>query len=193
MERTSDQSHSSVLDMCASETFHGSRAQEAAYRSGDFRHWYIACIGRSFVAGAIFLLSRHSSMNTSPLLAALVFGLLALSSPAVTAQAAPPDTHDSKQAAADAIAAPSDIYVRTEDYPRPPYSGATYYIYEKNGAPICTKLAVCNKYGDCQVSYRTGVYKDPLDFGAPYRQNAAVPIPGEKLKRHACLTKFKLQ
>lgn len=130
----------------------------------------------SLLASSIFLLPRHSLMNTSPLLAALVFGLLVLSSPVVTAQATP-----------------SDISVRTEDYPRPPYSGATYYIYEKNGAPICTKLAVCNKYGDCQVSYRTGIYKDPLDLGAPYRQNAAVPIPGEKLKRHVCLTKFKLQ
>ena len=32
--------------------------------------------------------------------------------------------------------------VRTESFPRPPYSGATYYVYERTGRTICTKLAV---------------------------------------------------
>lgn len=38
------------------------------------------------------------------------------------------------------------ITIRTETYPRPPYSGATSYVYERDGKVICTKLAVCDKY-----------------------------------------------
>ena len=88
----------------------------------------------------------------------------------------------------------SKIYVRTENFPRPPYSGATYYIYERNGEVICTKLEVCNKYDECDTEYRKGSYKDPIDVetGDPYGKTEAVLIPAAKLRKHACLTKFKL-
>lgn len=86
------------------------------------------------------------------------------------------------------------ISVRTENYPRPPYSGATYYIYERDGQVICTKLRVCNKYDDCAVEYKSGTYKEDIDIetGEPYRKTDAVFIPASKLRKHACLTKFKL-
>jgi hypothetical protein len=86
------------------------------------------------------------------------------------------------------------ISVRTENFPRPPYSGATYYIYERNGEVICTKLEVCNKFDDCDTEYRKGVYKDPIDVetGDPYGKTDAVFIPTAKLRKHVCLTKFKL-
>lgn len=32
-----------------------------------------------------------------------------------------------------------DITIRTESYPRPPYSGATCYFYEKGNQTMCTK------------------------------------------------------
>ena len=85
-------------------------------------------------------------------------------------------------------------YIRTENYPRPPYSGATYYIYERNGAVICTKLQVCNKYDDCDVTYKNGGFKEPEDIetGEPYGKTDAVIIPSNKLRKHICLTKFKL-
>ena len=88
----------------------------------------------------------------------------------------------------------SGITVRTENYPRPPYSGATYYIYERGGATICTKLEVCNKFDNCDVSYHRRVFKDPEDqeTGAPYGTTAAVPIPLAKLSKHVCLTRFGL-
>ena len=86
------------------------------------------------------------------------------------------------------------VTVRTENYPRPPYSGATYYIYERDGALICTKLEVCNKFEDCTTTYRQGAFKDPEDkeTGAPYATTPAVPIPKAKLAKHVCLTKFRL-
>ncbi len=86
------------------------------------------------------------------------------------------------------------ITVRTETFPRPPYSGATYYIYERGGEVICTKLQVCNKYDDCDTEYRKGVYKDEIDVetGDPYGTTRAVVIPTAKLKKHVCLTRFKL-
>lgn len=86
------------------------------------------------------------------------------------------------------------ITIRTENYPRPPYSGATYYIYERDGEVICTKLQVCNKYDDCETEYKKGSYKDELDIetGDPYGQTKAVLIPRAKLRKHVCLTKFKL-
>ena len=86
------------------------------------------------------------------------------------------------------------ISVRTENYPRPPYSGATYYIYERDGEVICTKLEVCNKYNDCSVEYKKGAYKEDVDVetGAPYGKADAVFIPSRKLAKHACLTRFKL-
>jgi hypothetical protein len=84
--------------------------------------------------------------------------------------------------------------VRTENYPRPPYSGATYYIYEREGEVVCTKLEVCNKFGDCERTYRKGSFKDEIDIetGEPYGTTGAVPIPASKLRKHACLTRFKL-
>ena len=86
------------------------------------------------------------------------------------------------------------ITVRTENYPRPPYSGATYYIYERAGAPICTKLEVCNKFENCTVTYRQGAFKDPEDqeTGAPYGTTPAVIIPAARVAKHVCLTRYRL-
>ena len=86
------------------------------------------------------------------------------------------------------------ITVRTENFPRPPYSGATYYIYESDGKAICTKLEVCNKFNDCETTYKKGVFKDDEDVetGDPYGKTDVVIIAPAKLKKHACLTKFKL-
>lgn len=86
------------------------------------------------------------------------------------------------------------ITVRIERYPRPPYSGATYYIYERDGQQICTKLEVCNKYDDCETTYRKGVFKEEedLETGEPYGKEDAVIIPAAKLRKHVCLTRFKL-
>jgi hypothetical protein len=57
----------------------------------------------------------------------------------------------------------SPVYIRIERFPRPPYSGATYYIYERDGEVICTKLEVCNKYDQCGTEYKKGKYKDEID------------------------------
>jgi hypothetical protein len=86
------------------------------------------------------------------------------------------------------------ITIRTENFPRPPYSGATYYIYERDGETICTKLEVCNKYDDCETTYKKGSFKEQEDIetGDPYGTTKAVTIPTAKLKKHACLVKFKL-
>ena len=86
------------------------------------------------------------------------------------------------------------ITIRTENYPRPPYSGATYYIYERDGAVICTKLEVCNKYDQCSTQYKKGVFKEDEDVqtGEPYGKTDPVLIPRAKLKKHACLVKFSL-
>lgn len=86
------------------------------------------------------------------------------------------------------------ITVRTENFPRPPYSGATYYIYERGGEVICTKLEVCNKYDQCDTEYRKGSFKDEIDIetGDPYGKTDAVVIPAKKLRKHVCLTRFKL-
>lgn len=86
------------------------------------------------------------------------------------------------------------ISVRIERYPRPPYSGATYYIYERDGQQICTKLQVCNKYDDCETTYRKGIFKteEDLETGEPYGKEDAVIIPAAKLRKHVCLTRFKL-
>lgn len=86
------------------------------------------------------------------------------------------------------------ITVRTERYPRPPYSGATYYIYERDGEAICTKLEVCNKYDDCETQYKKGAFKEGEDIetGEPYGKSKPVVIAAAKLKKHACLTRFKL-
>jgi hypothetical protein len=86
------------------------------------------------------------------------------------------------------------ITVRTENYPRPPYSGATYFIYEQSERTICTKLEVCNKFGDCEVEYFKGAYrtKEDQETGDPYDKTAPVEIPRAKLGKHACLRRFKL-
>jgi hypothetical protein len=86
------------------------------------------------------------------------------------------------------------ITIRTESYPRPPYSGATYYIYEQSGRTICTKLEVCNKFGDCSAQYVKGAYrtKEDQDTGDPYDRSPAVLIPRAKLNKHVCLRRFKL-
>jgi hypothetical protein len=84
------------------------------------------------------------------------------------------------------------ITVRTETYPRPPYSGATYYIYERDGAVICTKLAVCDKFDQCDTGYHAGAFKDPQDIqtGKSYGGSSAITIPEAKLRKHQCLAKF---
>jgi len=86
------------------------------------------------------------------------------------------------------------ISIRTENFPRPPYSGATYYIYEQNGEVICTKLRVCNKYDQCNTEYKKGSYKDEMDIetGEPYGKTDSVLIPNNKLRKHVCLTRFGL-
>ena len=91
-------------------------------------------------------------------------------------------------------AAPPPITVRTETYPRPPYSGATYYIYEQSERTICTKLEVCNKFGDCSAEYFKGAHRaqEDKETGDPYGQTPAVAIPRAKLNKHACLRRFKL-
>ena len=88
----------------------------------------------------------------------------------------------------------SKITVRLERYPRPPYSGATYYIYERDGETICTKLEVCNKYDDCSTTYKKGTFKEDEDVetGEPYGTEKPVVIAANKLRKHACLVKFKL-
>jgi len=72
------------------------------------------------------------------------------------------------------------ITVRTESYPRPPYSGATYYIYEQSGRTICTKLEVCNKFDECSSQYFKGAYRatEDQETGNPYEQTQPVLIPG---------------
>lgn len=81
---------------------------------------------------------------------------------------------------------------RTETYPRPPYSGATYYVYERDGKTICTKLAVCDKYDQCDTSYHAGAFKESEDVrtGKPYGGSPAVVIPEGDLRKHQCLTKY---
>ena len=88
----------------------------------------------------------------------------------------------------------SGITIRTEQYPRPPYSEATYFIYEKAGATVCTKLEVCNKYDQCQSSYHRGSYKAATDrkTGEPYGTSPAVPIAPGKLGKHVCLVRYRL-
>lgn len=96
--------------------------------------------------------------------------------------------------AVEAAAASAAVTVRTEGFPRPPYSGATYYIYERGGRTVCTKLEVCNKFDQCERRYAAGAFKDPEDVetGAPYATTPAVAIPSTSLAKHVCLTRFGL-
>ncbi|MHC2086710.1 hypothetical protein [Methylobacterium sp. CM6244] len=98
------------------------------------------------------------------------------------------------QAQAAGIHTAAPITIRTEVFGRPPYSGATYYIYQQNSKVICTKLATCNKYNDCETKYVEGEYKDPedADDGAPFGTTPATVIPHAALVKHACLTSFNL-
>jgi hypothetical protein len=100
----------------------------------------------------------------------------------------------SELTAVGAVEQKARISIRTENYPRPPYSGATYYIYEREGEVICTKLRVCNKYDQCSTEYKKGSYKDEMDVetGDPYGKTDAVFIRPSKLRKHVCLTRFKL-
>ncbi len=86
------------------------------------------------------------------------------------------------------------ITIRTENFPRPPYSGATYYIYEREGGVICTKLEVCNKFDECETTYKRGTFKEDVDVetGDPYGKTKPVVIAASKQRKHVCLTKFKL-
>ncbi|GAB3003881.1 hypothetical protein GCM10010960_14360 [Arenimonas maotaiensis] len=88
----------------------------------------------------------------------------------------------------------SGITIRTEQYPRPPYSEAKYFIYEKAGTTVCAKLQVCNKYDECQSSYRRGSYKAATGrkTGEPYGTSLAVPIAPSELGKHVCLVRYKL-
>ena len=84
--------------------------------------------------------------------------------------------------------------VRTKSYPRPPYSGATYYIYERDNKIICTKVETCNKFDHCSSVYKKGEWKDQMDveYDEPHALTDPVVIAASKLKKHGCLTKFKL-
>ena len=120
-------------------------------------------------------------MKTTLLIVALLAGML------VAVPAAPTPTAIAKDP-------PAPITVRTESYPRPPYSGATYYIYERSGNTICTKLEVCNKFEECGSEYFKGAYRaqEDQETGEPYGQTPATPIPRAKLNKHVCLRRFKL-
>jgi hypothetical protein len=102
------------------------------------------------------------------------------------------DAPSSSAPAEHSAAAP--ITVRTESYPRPPYSSATYYIYEQSGRTICTKLEVCNKFGNCGAQYVKGGYRAREDqaTGDPYQKSPATLIPRAKLNKHVCLRRFRL-
>lgn len=93
-----------------------------------------------------------------------------------------------------AYAAPTNITIRTEEYPRPPYSGARYYIYESGGQVICTKLKVCNKFDDCTVEYKAGAFRDEEDqkTGAPYGSTPPIRLTPNRWHSHECLRRFDL-
>lgn len=92
---------------------------------------------------------------------------------------------------ADEVAPPSQggVTIRTEKYPRLPYSEATYYIYERDGRTICTKVAVCDKFDACATEYHAGTYKAKQDLH-PYGITAAALIAPEKLGKHVCLSRY---
>lgn len=87
-----------------------------------------------------------------------------------------------------------EISVRTEQFPRPPYSGATYFIYERGGTAVCTKLEVCNTFGDCTATYHPGAYKaeEDAETGELYGGSPAVVIAPAKLGKHVCLGRYRL-
>lgn len=89
---------------------------------------------------------------------------------------------------------PPRMTVRTEIFARPPYSEATYYIYESDGRTVCTKLSVCNKYDQCRTQYVPGAFREPEDTGAsqPDATTEAVDIAPSSRIKHICLTRFGL-
>jgi hypothetical protein len=95
-------------------------------------------------------------------------------------------------AAADLPPQKGEVTVRTEKYPRRPYSEATYFIYERDGQTICTKLAVCDKFDACDTEYHAGSFKAAADTGRgdSYGSTPKATIAPEKLRMHMCLTKF---
>lgn len=84
------------------------------------------------------------------------------------------------------------INIRTESRAHPPYSGSTYYIYERDGAVICTKVTTCNKYDECSTEYREGAFVQDGDGDEAFDTKPPVPIAESSLKKHICLKKFKL-
>lgn len=85
-----------------------------------------------------------------------------------------------------------EVTVRTEKYPRLPYSEATYFIYERDGQTVCTELAVCDKFDACETEYHAGSYKASADSGKgdPFGATTKAVIATETLHKHVCLTKF---
>ena len=67
-----------------------------------------------------------------------------------------------------------------------------YYVYETRGATVCTKLEVCNKFDQCEVSYHRGAFKDAVDeeTGEPYAAAPAVTIGAAKIRKHVCLARY---
>lgn len=67
-------------------------------------------------------------------------------------------------------------------------------VYERGGNTICTKLAVCNKFNECDNTYVRGSFKDPEDIqsGAPADTTPKVAIKEASLSKHVCLTQFGL-
>jgi hypothetical protein len=84
--------------------------------------------------------------------------------------------------------------VRTETFPRPPYSEARYYIYERGGRQVCTKLVVCNRFASCRAVYARGAYRAFADklTGEPSSATEPVAIPPAKRFKHVCLRRFSL-
>ena len=118
------------------------------------------------------------SMQSAALTGGVLLAAAAIPIPIPSAEAGPAET----------------ITVRTENFARPPYSGATYYVYEQAGRTVCTKLSVCNKFDQCDVTYKPGAYKDPEDVaaGEPFATTPAVAIAPASRSKHLCLTRFGL-
>jgi NAD-dependent dihydropyrimidine dehydrogenase PreA subunit len=101
------------------------------------------------------------------------------------------DAADATNATIGALTPAKHITIRTEIYSRPPYYGATYYFYEKNGQLIWTKLEVCKKFGECTIACKNGKHIEQEDT-SPVEKNPAFIIPHEKYGKHRCLTRFGL-
>jgi hypothetical protein len=87
------------------------------------------------------------------------------------------------------------VTIRTETYRRLSYSDATYFIYERDGETVCTKLVVCNHYtAACRTVYARGAFRAYVDLnaGAPTTETTPVAIPQRNLIRHICLRRFAL-